>query len=214
MLKRRCNLPSDFFAPQAVCKNAVMSTSQLLFPMKTLAILPLASVFLALAVHAAPPRQAAIIGKGKDLSAGNLSLNIATIPAPGVGATQTARNGRGSIERQTSTTSTGTVITRDGRGRIIASSSTTTAGETSTTTHRDGSGRILGNTYRSPTGAETTRDARGVITTTATTTTAGDTSTTTYRDGNGRIVGTKYISSAGNVTYRDSDGRITGPDFR
>jgi hypothetical protein len=183
--------------------------------MKTLAMLPLACAFIALSTHAAPPKQAAIVAKGgKNVSSGNLSLNIATIPAPPVGKTQTDRGSSGSIDRQTYTTPTGTVITRDGRGRIIASSTTTTAGETSTTTHRDGDGRILGNTYKSPTGTETTRNARGVITTTATTTTAGETSTTTYRDGSGRIIGTKYVSPIGSVTYRDGDGRITGPDFK
>ena len=182
--------------------------------MKTLAILPLASVFLTLAVHAAPPKQAAIVTKGKNISSGNLSLNIATIPAPPVGTTQTDRGSSGGIDRQTYTTPAGTVITRDGRGRIITSSSTTTAGDTTTTTHRDGSGRILGNTYKSPSGTETTRNASGIITTTATTTTAGDTSTTTYRDGSGQIVGTKYISSLGNVTYRNSNGEITGPNFK
>ncbi|QIF01152.1 hypothetical protein [Roseimicrobium sp. ORNL1] len=182
--------------------------------MKTFALLPLACALIAVTAHAAPPKQAAIVTKGKNVSSGNLSLNIATIPTPPTGTTQVDRGSSGSIDRQTYTTPTGTVITRDGRGRIIASSTTTTAGETSTTTHRDGDGRIIGNTYKSPTGTEYTRNARGVITTTATTTTAGETSTTTYRDGSGRIIGTKYVSPIGSVTYRDGDGRITGPDFK
>jgi hypothetical protein len=184
--------------------------------MKTPALLPLACALIAVtsSICAAPPKQAAIVPKGKKVSSGNLSLNIATIPAPPVGITQVDRGSSGSIDRQSYTTPTGTVVTRDGRGRIIASSTTTTAGETSTTTHRDGDGRIIGNTYKSPIGTETTRNARGVITTTATTTTAGETSTTTYRDGSGRIIGTKYVSPIGSVTYRDGDGRITGPDFK
>ena len=182
--------------------------------MRTLAVLPLACAFIAIAAPAAPPKSASVVTKGKELSAGNLSLNIATIPTPPAGTTQTERGSRGSIERQSYTTPAGTVITRDGRGRIIASSTTTTAGETTTTTHRDGIGRILGNTYKSPTGTEYTRNARGVIVTTASTTTAGDSTTTTYRDGSGRIVGTKYVSPAGNVTYRNGDGRITGPNFK
>jgi hypothetical protein len=182
--------------------------------MKTFAMLPLACAFIAVTALAAPPKRAAVTNKARGVSAGNLSLNIATIPTPPHGATQTDRGSTGSIERQSYTTPTGTVVTRDGRGRIIASSTTTTAGETSTTTHRDGNGRIIGNTYKSPTGTETTRNSRGVITTTATTTTAGETSTTTYRDGSGRIIGTKYVSSVGNVTYRDGNGRITGPDFK
>jgi hypothetical protein len=177
-------------------------------------MLPLACAMIAATVYAAPPKQAAITTKGKGLSKGNLSLNVATIPTPPSGTTQTDRGSSGSIDRQTYTTPAGTVITRDGRGRIIATSSTTTAGETTSTTHRDGDGRIIGNTYKSPSGTETTRNASGIVTTTATTTTAGDTSTTTYRDGSGQIVGTKYISSLGNVTYRKANGEISGPDFR
>ena len=184
----------------------------LFHPMKTTVCLLLAACLPVVSAFAGPPKKGAVVSGKKKVSAGNLNLNIATLPKPPVNTTQTDRDGSGRIALQSYTTPAGTVVTRDSRGVIVATSTTTYAGSTSTTTHRDSRGMIIGNTYKSPTGDETTRDGSGRITHFASTNPSGD--TVTYRDANGRIIGTKYTSPVGNITYRNGDGMIVGPNLR